>query len=130
MKSMLIQFRGQYYVYKGTTKGKELSDEDVALAIGAYELAFLANIVASYMFEESGECFINCVFRGIYQDDGLVVFIGKRNKHKIQEWLRKYQSLMNELTGGNYLQFTTELWLPPPANGSNSPMKKDKKEMG
>eukprot|EP00957_Ditylum_brightwellii_P004262 324329-Ditylum_brightwellii.AAC.1 len=90
MKSTLIQFRGQYYVYKGVAKGKELSDKDVALAIGAYESAF---IVASYVFEETGECSTNCVFRGVYQDNGLVVFVGKRNKQEIQEWLRKYQSL-------------------------------------
>eukprot|EP00957_Ditylum_brightwellii_P178977 13633821-Ditylum_brightwellii.AAC.1 len=55
LKSTLIQFKGKYYVYKGATKGKELSDEDVALAIGAYEAAFLADIVASYVFEETGE---------------------------------------------------------------------------
>eukprot|EP00957_Ditylum_brightwellii_P189445 14419959-Ditylum_brightwellii.AAC.1 len=69
MKSMLIQFKGKYYIYKGAAKGKELSDKDVALAIGAYEAAFLANIVASYVFEETGECFMECAFRGIYRDD-------------------------------------------------------------
>eukprot|EP00957_Ditylum_brightwellii_P195404 14888176-Ditylum_brightwellii.AAC.1 len=69
MKSTLIQFRGRYYVYKGVAKGKELSNEDVALAIGAYESAFLANIVASYVFEKTGECFTNCVLRGIYRDN-------------------------------------------------------------
>eukprot|EP00957_Ditylum_brightwellii_P057457 4356342-Ditylum_brightwellii.AAC.1 len=53
MKSTLIQFRGQYFVYQGAAKGKELSDEDVVLAIGAYELAFLAYIMAFYMFEET-----------------------------------------------------------------------------
>eukprot|EP00957_Ditylum_brightwellii_P191655 14591428-Ditylum_brightwellii.AAC.1 len=71
MKSTLIQFRGQHYVYQGAAKGKELSDKDVALAIGAYELAFLADIVATYVFEEMEECFRQCIFRGIYRDDGL-----------------------------------------------------------
>eukprot|EP00957_Ditylum_brightwellii_P035657 2703420-Ditylum_brightwellii.AAC.1 len=85
MKSTLIQFRGKYYVYKGTAKGKEFSNEDVVLAIGVYELTFLANIVASYLFEKTEECFANCVFRGIYRDDGLVVLVGKRNKREIQE---------------------------------------------
>eukprot|EP00957_Ditylum_brightwellii_P052363 3971561-Ditylum_brightwellii.AAC.1 len=93
MKSALIQFNGCYFVYQGAAKGKELSDKDVVLAIGAYELDFLANIVASYVFEETGECFENCVFRWIYQDNGLVVFVGNKNKHEIQEWLWKYQSL-------------------------------------
>eukprot|EP00957_Ditylum_brightwellii_P098473 7502150-Ditylum_brightwellii.AAC.1 len=72
MKSTLIQFRGQYFVYQGAAKGKELPNKDVALAIGAYELAFLANIIASYVFEETEECFERCVFRGIYRDNGLV----------------------------------------------------------
>eukprot|EP00957_Ditylum_brightwellii_P127804 9746897-Ditylum_brightwellii.AAC.1 len=63
------------------------------MAIGAYESAFLADIVASYVLEETEECFEQCVFRGIYRDDGLVVFVGNRNKIEIQEWHRKYQSL-------------------------------------
>eukprot|EP00957_Ditylum_brightwellii_P059550 4521804-Ditylum_brightwellii.AAC.1 len=57
MKSTLVQFRGCYYVYQGAAKGKELSDKDIALAIGAYESAFLADIVASYIFKETEECF-------------------------------------------------------------------------
>eukprot|EP00957_Ditylum_brightwellii_P192247 14634495-Ditylum_brightwellii.AAC.1 len=69
MKSTLIQFKGKYYVYKGTAKGKELSNEDVALAIGAYEAAFFADIVASYVFKMTGECFTEYVFRGIYRGD-------------------------------------------------------------
>eukprot|EP00957_Ditylum_brightwellii_P189829 14451789-Ditylum_brightwellii.AAC.1 len=113
MKSTLIQFRGQYFVYQGAAKGKELSDKDAALAIGAYELAFLANIVG-----------------GIYRDNGLVMFVGNKNKREIQEWLWKYQSLVNKLVGGNCLQFTIKLWQPPPANVGNSPVKKDTKEMG
>eukprot|EP00957_Ditylum_brightwellii_P067802 5146567-Ditylum_brightwellii.AAC.1 len=78
MKSTLIQFKCQYFLYKGAAKDKDLSDEDVALAIGAYELAFLADIVVSYIFKETGECFRECVFRGIYRDDGLVVFVGQQ----------------------------------------------------
>eukprot|EP00957_Ditylum_brightwellii_P068497 5199897-Ditylum_brightwellii.AAC.1 len=80
MKSTLIQFKGRYYVYKGATKGREILEEVVALAIGAYESAFLADIVASYVFEETEECFIQCIYRGIYRDDGLVAFEGKKNK--------------------------------------------------
>eukprot|EP00957_Ditylum_brightwellii_P063512 4820868-Ditylum_brightwellii.AAC.1 len=99
MKSTLIQFIGQYFIYQGAAKGKDLSDKDVALAIGAYKSAFLANIVASYIFEEMDKCFENFVFRGIYRDN-------------------------------DYLQFTTKLGQPPPANVGNSFVKKVKKEMG
>eukprot|EP00957_Ditylum_brightwellii_P164101 12494864-Ditylum_brightwellii.AAC.1 len=72
MKSTLIQFKGCYFVFQGATKAKEISDEDIVLAIGAYESAFLADIVASYVFKETEECFVKCIFRGIYRDDGLV----------------------------------------------------------
>eukprot|EP00957_Ditylum_brightwellii_P134815 10278681-Ditylum_brightwellii.AAC.1 len=58
MKSTLIQFRCWYYVYKGAAKDEDLSDENVALAIGAYKLAFLADIMVSYMFEKTEEHFI------------------------------------------------------------------------
>eukprot|EP00957_Ditylum_brightwellii_P105858 8072990-Ditylum_brightwellii.AAC.1 len=58
MKSTLIQFKGRYFIYKGAAKGKEILEEDVALAIGAYVSAFLANIVASYVFDETEECFV------------------------------------------------------------------------
>eukprot|EP00957_Ditylum_brightwellii_P144628 11017681-Ditylum_brightwellii.AAC.1 len=72
MKSTLIQFKGHYFVYQGAAKGKEISDEDIALAISANKSAFLADIMASYVFEETEECFEKCIFRGIYRDDGLV----------------------------------------------------------
>eukprot|EP00957_Ditylum_brightwellii_P206023 15346463-Ditylum_brightwellii.AAC.1 len=74
------------------------------------------------------ECFVKCIYRGIYRDDWLVVFPVRRNKHEIQVWLWKYQSLVNKLAGGDYLKFTTKLWLPLPDNTSNSPVEKDKKE--
>eukprot|EP00957_Ditylum_brightwellii_P074957 5696270-Ditylum_brightwellii.AAC.1 len=130
MKNTSIQFRGHYYIYKGAAKDENLLDEDVALAIGAYKSVFLLDIVASYVFEETEECFIESIYRGNYQDDGLVVFVGKKTKCKIQQCLWKYQSLVNELTGGNYLQFTTNLWQPPPANKINSPIQKDKNKKG
>eukprot|EP00957_Ditylum_brightwellii_P079093 6015619-Ditylum_brightwellii.AAC.1 len=93
MKSTLIQFKGRYFIYQGAAKGKEISDEDIPLAIGAYKSAFLADIVASYVFEETEECFVKCIYRGIYRDGGLVVFAGRQNKREIQVWLQRYQSL-------------------------------------
>eukprot|EP00957_Ditylum_brightwellii_P076583 5820730-Ditylum_brightwellii.AAC.2 len=51
MKSTLFNFREKFYVYKGAAKGKDLTANDVALAIRGYELAFLANLVAYYVFD-------------------------------------------------------------------------------
>eukprot|EP00957_Ditylum_brightwellii_P005580 427274-Ditylum_brightwellii.AAC.1 len=51
MRNTLVQYRGKYYAYKGAAKGQVMGDKDVALAIGAYEAAFCADVVASYVFE-------------------------------------------------------------------------------
>ena len=47
MSSTLICFDGEYYEYYGGEK------EEQGLAIGGYELAFLADLVASYLFEKA-----------------------------------------------------------------------------
>eukprot|EP00957_Ditylum_brightwellii_P129222 9855827-Ditylum_brightwellii.AAC.2 len=51
MRSMLVRYHGNHYAYKGAVKGKMMVDEDIALAIGAYESAFCADIVVSFVFE-------------------------------------------------------------------------------
>eukprot|EP00957_Ditylum_brightwellii_P122423 9334819-Ditylum_brightwellii.AAC.1 len=55
IKSTLIQFRGKCYIYNRAAKDREVSEEDVALAIDAYESFFLANIVASFVLEKTEE---------------------------------------------------------------------------
>ena len=42
--SALISFDGEYYMYKGGER------QEQALAFGGYESAFLADLVASYLF--------------------------------------------------------------------------------
>eukprot|EP00957_Ditylum_brightwellii_P037938 2869418-Ditylum_brightwellii.AAC.1 len=51
MRNTLVQYHGKYYAYKGVTKGQVMEDEDVSLAIGAYEVDFCATVVASYVFK-------------------------------------------------------------------------------
>eukprot|EP00957_Ditylum_brightwellii_P136862 10437093-Ditylum_brightwellii.AAC.1 len=51
MRNMLVQYHGKHCAYKGAAKGQVMGDKDVALAIGAYEAAFCADVVASYVFE-------------------------------------------------------------------------------
>eukprot|EP00957_Ditylum_brightwellii_P089463 6812750-Ditylum_brightwellii.AAC.1 len=73
-----------------------------ALAIGAYEAAFCADVVASYVFEMTEVMFTRTQYRGIYRDNGLVIFEGKWPRDEIASWLRRY----------GLLQFTTEVWEP------------------
>eukprot|EP00957_Ditylum_brightwellii_P195642 14907252-Ditylum_brightwellii.AAC.1 len=56
--------------------------------------------------------FMQTQYRGIYRDDGLVIFVGKWSRNKIASWLRQYQTLANRIVGGGFLQFTTEVWEP------------------
>eukprot|EP00957_Ditylum_brightwellii_P005003 381504-Ditylum_brightwellii.AAC.1 len=57
-------------------------------------------------------CFKSTLLCGIYQDDGLVVFEGRRTRHEIALWLKSFQAKVKKLADGKYLQFTTELWRP------------------
>ena len=66
MISTLISFDGKYYDYHGGER------EEQGLAIGGYESAFLADLVASYLFEKSKSNFRLTICHGIYKDDGLV----------------------------------------------------------
>eukprot|EP00957_Ditylum_brightwellii_P210832 15365451-Ditylum_brightwellii.AAC.2 len=86
-KSMLIQYYGQYYAYKGVAKGKTMAAEDIVLAIGAYESAFCADIVSSYIFKMTETCLLHAKHQGIFRDDGLVIFTGKWTRIQISHWL-------------------------------------------
>eukprot|EP00957_Ditylum_brightwellii_P142398 10849449-Ditylum_brightwellii.AAC.1 len=51
MRNALVQYNGKYYAYEGAAKGQVMADKDVVPAIDAYEAAFCANVVASYVLE-------------------------------------------------------------------------------
>ena len=81
MSSTLISFDGKYYEYHGGER------EEQGLAIGGYESSFLADLVASYLFEKSKANFCLTIYHGIYRDDSLVVFKGKKKASEIKYWL-------------------------------------------
>ena len=72
MSLNLIFFDGEYYEYHGGER------EEQGLAIVRYKSAFLADLVASYLFEKASPIFRPTIYHGIYRDDGLVVFKGKK----------------------------------------------------
>ena len=55
------------------------------LAIGRYKSAFLADLVASYLFEKAKANFRPTIYHGIYRDDCLLVFKGKRKASEIRD---------------------------------------------
>ena len=111
MSSTLISFDREYYKYHGGEKGEQ------GLEIGGYESAFLADLVASYLFEKASPIFRLTIYHGIYRDDGLVVFKGKKETSEIKDWLEKFQQTVNLAAGNQHLKFTAEIWI----DGANPP---------
>jgi len=97
MASCLITFDGKYFEYQG--KGDK---NDKGLAIGGYESAFLANLVASFLLEKTNNHFKNTKFHGIYRDDRIVVFDGNKKFCKLGNWLKEFQNYINILTKGTF----------------------------
>ena len=85
MSSTLLTFEDKYYEY--CEKGIETK----GLAIGGYESAFLADLVASYLFEKCNNQFKEVLWKGIYRDDGLLVFKGKKSLSNIKRWREDFQ---------------------------------------
>ena len=81
MSSTLISFEGEYYEYHGVEK------EEQGLAIGGYESAFLADLIAYYLFKKVEANFYLKTYHKIYRYDGLVVFTGKSNAKEVKNWL-------------------------------------------
>ena len=55
--------------------------------IGGYELAFLADLVASNLSEKAKTNFFPTIYHVIYRDDALVLFKGKKKASEIRDWL-------------------------------------------
>eukprot|EP00957_Ditylum_brightwellii_P010525 797657-Ditylum_brightwellii.AAC.1 len=52
-------------------------------------------------------------YAGLYRDDGLTIFEGKITQCQTITWLHDFQLRIDEVAGGDFLQFTAELWSPP-----------------
>ena len=66
-------------------------------------------MVASYLFEKAKANFFPRIYHGIYIDDGLVVFKGKKKASEIKDWLEDFQQTVNTAAGNQHLQFTAEI---------------------
>ena len=71
-KNALINFSNKCYEYGGS---QCLTKRE--LTIGGYESACLADLVASFLLTKTVKLFKKTsVYKGIYPDDGLIVFKG------------------------------------------------------
>ena len=76
--------------------------------MGGYESAFLADLIASYLFEKYKALLNPTTYHDIYQYDGLVMFKGKKSVNEIKDWLEDFQKTVNISVGNQHLQFTAE----------------------
>lgn len=115
MSKTLLTFIDKFYEYGG-----DMNDDDRGLTIGGYESAWLADLVVSYLLENSSGVFRTSKFKGIYRDDGIVIFNGKWMKSDIDLWLHRFQKKIDSLAGSSYLQFTAEIWGADREDGTSS----------
>ena len=121
MSSTLISLDREYYKYHGGDR------EEQGLAIGRYESLFLADLVASYLFEKANPIFRPTIYNSIYQYDGLVVFKGNKKASEIKDWLEDFQKTVKTAAGNKYLKSTAEIWIDRP--NPPTPEKEDRVQM-
>eukprot|EP00984_Skeletonema_dohrnii_P023783 scaffold12871_cov72-Skeletonema_dohrnii-CCMP3373.AAC.1 len=105
MANTIITYGGKYYEYGGEdvdTKG---------LTIGGYESAFLADLVAAFILENTEDLFEGA-YSKIYRDDGVRICMEKKTTDEVCDWLELFQGRANTLTGSDSLKFTMEIWNP------------------
>eukprot|EP00957_Ditylum_brightwellii_P115700 8825392-Ditylum_brightwellii.AAC.1 len=78
MKTTLVQYKDEYYNYKGEvevgSENEEQNEDENGLAIGAYEAAFWADVSAAYIYKKSEKLLKKLRYAGSYREDGLAIF--------------------------------------------------------
>mmetsp|Transcript_21390 Transcript_21390/g.42844 ORF Transcript_21390/g.42844 Transcript_21390/m.42844 type:complete len:91 (+) Transcript_21390:714-986(+) len=85
MGNTLIWFRDKYYQY-----GSIVDKDRRRLTIGRYKSAWLADLVAAFILENTQPLFTDTIFNGIYRDDGSMISKGKKMKSDMVEWLSSF----------------------------------------
>ena len=115
MGNTFFSFRDQHYQYNGHGDA-----DNKGLTIGGFESAWLADLVASWLLETCANHFEHCIFDGIYRDDGFIVFKGKRSAHRMGNWLKHFQTSVNNTVGSDNLRFSMVVWSPEKPQRSSS----------
>ena len=107
MSNTIVTFRDRYY--KNGVHGDPM---ERSLTIGGYKSGWLADLIASFIFEKAQQQFEDTHFFGIYRDDGLAAFKGRKETSELTEWLQNFQSQVNIITQSEDVQFTMVIWKP------------------
>ena len=105
MSSTFLTFIDKYYEYDG-----HVQVSDRGLTIGGYESAWLADLVMSFILDNTEHLFDDTIYNGCYRDDGICIFKGNKTKAELIEWRNLFQETANNLLKSENLQFTMEIW--------------------
>jgi hypothetical protein len=61
--------------------------KDKGLTIGGYESAWLADLVAVFVLENTTSLFSGTIYDGIYRANGLVILDGVKTNAEVGKWL-------------------------------------------
>jgi hypothetical protein len=111
MKSTLFAFQGQYFEYDGD--GVRMPTTVASPSAGGYESAWLADLVAIYILDNTRELFKETLLDGFYRDDGFAMFKSTCSYAYLCDWRNQFQEAVNLLAEGDYLQYTLSIWLDP-----------------
>ena len=62
-------------------------------------MVLLAKLVASYLFGKAKTLLNRTTYCGIYRNDGLLVFKGKKSVQEIKDCLAEFQQTVDKVTG-------------------------------
>ena len=66
--------------------------------------------MAANLLENATDIFDPTMFKGIYRDDGFVVFKDNLLKSEVAVWLERFQERIDELAESKFLKFTAVIW--------------------
>ena len=107
MRYTFLNFQGEYYEYDPSE-----DPEEKGLSIGAYESAWLADLVIAYVLEKTQACLQTQDMLKFYRDDGWAVFNRKLSYPQMIAWMNEFQDTVNTIAEGDYLRFTCNMWIP------------------
>ena len=105
MGHTIVSFQDKYYEYS-----VDSDPEMRGLAIGGFDSAWMADIVASFCFDQTAEMFSDTKYHGIYRDDGINIFEGSREIADLDSWFLEFQNKINDILDSDGLQFTMAIW--------------------
>jgi len=85
--------------------------EEKGFIVGGHESAWLADLVATHIPDNTKSDFKKTKCCSLHRDEGIAAFNNKLFHDEIPHWRTKFQNSVNRPAGGNCLQFNCSMLL-------------------